>query len=51
MSQESTIAFLLVSGCIVIVGLCTMVVLQLIPSGDSITPKQNNSMPQSILKQ
>jgi len=39
---------LLVSGCIVIIGLCTMVVLPFILSGDSTTQRQSSIIPQSI---
>jgi len=48
MRQESTIALLLVSGCIVTIGLCTMVALQLVPSGDSTTQRQSSIIPQLI---
>jgi hypothetical protein len=48
MSQYNLRVMLLLCGFYVIVGLFTMVVLQLVPSGDSTIQRQSNGTPLSI---
>jgi hypothetical protein len=47
MSKPSLNAMLLLSGFFISVGLITIMVLQSVVSGDSITPKQSPIIPQS----